>query len=213
MRVEPLPTLVVMISGSGTNLQALLDACARGDLPARVGLVVSNRRDAFGLERAARAGVPTLYMPLRGHREAGRSREDYDADLARAVRELSPRLVVLAGWMHVFSTQFLKEFPERVVNLHPALPGAFDGVDAIKRAWEAARRGDIDHTGVMVHHVVPAVDAGPVILQERVPILPGEPLADLEARVHSVEHRLIVEAVRRVLDGPAPPVAKEPEHV
>jgi len=110
---------------------------------------------------------------------------------------------VLAGWMHLFSRAFLGRFPGRVLNLHPALPGQFPGTDAIARAYEAAQRGEIDHTGVMVH-LVPdeAVDAGPVVLQEAVPIRPEDTLADLEARIHVVEHRLIVEAVRFVMSKP-----------
>ncbi len=107
--------------------------------------------------------------------------------------------------MHILSHDFLSRFANRVLNLHPALPGQFPGTDAIARAYEAARQGEIDHTGVMVH-IVPdeQVDAGPVVAQEKVPILPGESLADLEARVHQVEHRLLVEAVRRAALGPQP---------
>src|SRR5690606_6741498 len=113
-----------LVSGSGTNLQAILDACATGRIAARTELVVSNRRGAYALERAARAGVPTRYHPLRPYRDAGRSRESYDADLAELVAAARPDWVVLAGWMHVLSPAFLDRFPGRVLNLHPALPGA-----------------------------------------------------------------------------------------
>ncbi len=189
--------LAVLISGNGSNLQAIIDAIQAGTLPARVVLVVSNRREAYGLVRAARAGIPACAFPLKPYREAGRPREAYDADLAGIVAGCKPDLVVLAGWMHVLSRAFLDRFPGRVLNLHPALPGQFAGTHAIQRAHEAFRRGEITHTGVIVHWVVPEVDAGPVIAQADVPICPTDTLEDLEARVHAAEHRLLVDAIRR----------------
>src|SRR5512141_1494944 len=126
--------LVVMISGSGSNLQAILDASTAGTLNAQVTLVVSNRIAAFGLQRASNANVPTLYFPLKAYKDAGRSRETYDADLAREVSARQPDLVVLAGWMHVFSPAFLNHITTPVINLHPALPGTFPGTDAIEHA-------------------------------------------------------------------------------
>lgn len=191
-------TLAVLISGSGTNLQAIIDATRTGALDATIAVVVSNRREAFGLTRAQRAGIPTLYFPLKPYRDAGRSREEYDADLAQRVAAYAPDLVVLAGWMHVFTAAFLNRFPQRVINLHPALPGQFAGTHAIARAFDAFQRGEIDRTGVMVHWVVPDVDAGPVIASEAVPIYPTDTLDDLEARIHAVEHRLLVDVIRQV---------------
>ncbi|GAP63633.1 MAG: phosphoribosylglycinamide formyltransferase [Ardenticatenia bacterium] len=193
--------LVVMISGSGTNLQAILDACAEGRLPAEVVLVVSNRKQAFGLQRAARAGVPTLYFPLKPYKEAGRSREEYDRDLAEQVAQWSPDLIVLAGWMHILSPAFLDRFPNRVINLHPALPGMFPGTHAIQRAFEAYQRGEIEASGCMVHYVIPEVDAGPVIATARVPIFPEDTLETFEQRMHETEHRLIVEATHKALEA------------
>ena len=195
--------LAVLISGYGSNLQALIDACERGELPGvEIAVVVSNRRDAYGLERARRHGLPTIYHPLAAYREQGLSRADYDADLAAALQRHRVDWVVLAGWMHILSDAFLRHFRGRVLNLHPALPGQLPGVNSIARAYEAARQGELDRTGVMVH-LVPdeQVDAGPVIVQEEVPIRAGESLEELEGRVHAVEHRLIVEAVRRVTSG------------
>jgi formyltetrahydrofolate-dependent phosphoribosylglycinamide formyltransferase len=188
--------LIVLISGSGTNLQALLDATADGRLNAAVVLVVSNRQAAYGLVRAERAGVETLYWPLKPYRDQGRSREEYDAGLARRLAAYEPDLIVLAGWMHVLSPAFLERFPGRVINLHPALPGSFAGTDAIERAYAAFRRGELSHSGCMVHWVVPEVDAGPIVAQTAVPIEPGDSLADFEARMHRAEHELIVEATR-----------------
>lgn len=193
--------LVVMISGSGTNLQAILDACAEGRLPAEVVLVVSNRKHAFGLKRAERAGVPTLYFPLKPYKEAGRTREEYDRDLAEQVARWTPDLIVLAGWMHILSPAFLDRFPNRVINLHPALPGMFPGTHAIQRAFEAYQRGEIQESGCMVHYVIPEVDAGPVIATARVPILPDDTLETFEQRMHETEHRLIVEATRKALEA------------
>jgi formyltetrahydrofolate-dependent phosphoribosylglycinamide formyltransferase len=190
--------LVVLISGNGSNLQAIIDAVAQGTLAAQVVGVVSNRRAAFGLVRAQRAGIPTRYFPLKPYLDAGRPRTAYDADLADVVMGFAPDLVVLAGWMHVLSPAFLDRFPGRVLNLHPALPGQFPGTHAIQRAYEAFRRGEITHTGVMVHWVVPEVDAGPVIASATVPIHAGDTLEDLEARVHATEHRLLVAAIRQV---------------
>lgn len=193
--------LAVLISGSGTNLQAILDACASGDLPdTQVVVVVSNRIAAYGLQRAKACGVPTLYHPLKPYRDAGRPREEYDADLAAKLAPYAVDLVCLAGWMHVFSMAFLKHYPQRVINIHPALPGAFPGMHAIERAYEAYRRGEISHTGVMVHYAPDeGVDVGPVIVQRVVPICPDDTLETLEARIHATEHALYIEAIRQVL--------------
>lgn len=197
--------LVVLVSGSGTNLQAILDACRQGRLQASTELVVSNRRDAFALERAARAGVPTAYHPLRPYREDGRGREAYDADLAELVARARPDWVVLAGWMHVLSPAFLDRFPGRVVNLHPALPGTFPGATAVADALAAHARGEVDHTGVMVHLVPDAgVDDGPVLAARRVAIEAGDTPESLSARIHAVEHMLLVEVLADLV-GHAPP--------
>ena len=195
----PLPRLVVLISGAGSNLQAILDACAGGALSAQVALVVSNRRAAYGLTRAARAGVPTLYFPLKPYSDAGKSRAQYDADLAAQLVPLRPDLIVLAGWMHVFSPAFLSPFAGRVINLHPALPGMFPGAHAIERAYDAWRRGEIAYSGCMMHFVVPEVDAGPVIAQRIVLLQPGDTLEAFESRMHAAEHELIVESIRLAL--------------
>ena len=190
--------LVVLISGNGSNLQALIDATQVGELEAKIVAVVSNRRDAYGLVRAEQAHIPTLYFPLKTYLEAGHSREAYDADLAKMVLAYQPDLMILAGWMHVLSPAFLDRFPGRVLNLHPALPGQFAGTHAIQRAYEAFQRGEIEHTGIMVHWVIPEIDAGPVIATANVPIYTTDSLADLETRMHATEHRLLVEAIRGI---------------
>lgn len=188
--------IVVLISGSGSNLQAILDACAEGRLPADVVAVFSNRADAYGLERASQAGVPAVFFP----KDAAINRQVYDAQLAQAVLAYQPDWVVLAGWMRLLSTNFLSAFPGRVINLHPALPGAFPGTHAIERALQAYRRGEIAHTGVMVH-LVPdeGVDSGPVLAQAVVPIFPEDSLEALELRVHQEEHKLLVNTLEILL--------------
>lgn len=188
-----------MVSGSGTNLQAILDAVGDGRITAVIPLVVANRKDAYGLVRAQAAAIPTRYFPLKPYRDAGQSREQYDADLAVEIQKVEPDLIVLAGWMHIFGPAFLNQFPQQVINLHPALPGQFDGTQAIERAFAAYQRGEISHSGCMVHLAISAVDAGPVIAQRVVPILPEDALADFAARMHQAEHELIVAAVQQML--------------
>lgn len=193
---DDLPRLVVLISGSGTNLQAILDACAHGTLPAQVTAVVANRGDAYGLQRAAAAGVPTLVL----ERQLSQNRRTYDTALADAVAGYAPDWIVLAGWMRILTMAFLGRFPGRVLNLHPALPAAFPGVHAIERAFAAYERGEIDRTGVMVH-LVPdeGVDDGPVLATAEVAFAPGESLEEFTARMHQVEHWLLVDTLRRLV--------------
>ncbi len=196
---KPRPRLAAFISGSGTNLQAILDAIANGHLHADVKLVVSNRKTAFGLVRAEQAGIDTLYAPMKPYTQKGLSREQYDADLAERVSAYRLDLMVLVGWLHVFSSAFLEHFPRQVINLHPALPGMFPGMHAIEQAFAAYHRGEIEQSGCMVHYAVPEIDAGPVIGQSVVPIFPDDTLESFEARMHEHEHRLIVEAIQRAL--------------
>ncbi|NJP06016.1 MAG: phosphoribosylglycinamide formyltransferase [Chloroflexaceae bacterium] len=192
------PRLVICISGSGTNLQAIINAMITQLLPIDIVLVVSNRKRAYGLERAAAAGIPTLYVPLASYRKHPAGRRAYDADLAAQIQPYQPDLIVLAGWMHIFSPAFLDHFPQKVINLHPALPGTFPGVDAIQRAYEAYQQGAIQHSGCMVHYASPEVDAGPVIAQATVPIYPDDTLESFEQRMHATEHGLLVTALQHL---------------
>lgn len=193
--------LVVLISGGGSNLQALLDAIQAGELEAEPVLVVSNKAGVYGLERAQKAGVPTLVFPLKPYKTAGLGREKYDADLAEKVAEYRPDVIVLAGWMHILSPAFLNHFPNQVLNLHPALPGQFVGTHAIERAFEAYQKGEISYSGCMVHLAIPEVDAGPVVAQAEVAIEPGDTLESFSGRMHQAEHRLIVEATKKLVNG------------
>lgn len=191
--------IAVFISGKGSNLQALIDACGQGELNAEIVCVFSNRPRAFGLERAARAGIPTQIWRLAPYRDEGRGRDAYDADLAEAVRVVEPDLIVLAGWMHILGAHFLDAVKVPVLNLHPALPGELPGTDAIRRAFEAHQRGEMTRTGVMVHHVVPEIDAGPVVGTRIVEIGEDDSLESLSQRMHAAEHALLVESVRDTL--------------
>lgn len=191
--------LAVLISGNGSNLQALIDNTTTGVLDAEIAVVVSNQPDAFGLSRARQAGIPTEVLSLRELKKQGGDRVGYDRKLADLVGGYSPDLVVLAGWMLIVGDEFLSRFPDQVINLHPAMPGAFPGTNAIARAHAAFHRGEIKRTGVMVHRVIAEVDAGPVIVSEPVPIFSGESVADLEERIHFVEHNLIVAAIDLLL--------------
>ena len=189
--------LVVLISGNGSNLQAILNACASGELPASVVTVISNKADAYGLTRARNASVNPIYFP----KQKNESRIEYDVRLAACVAGSLPDYVILAGWMRILSSSFLSSFPNRVINLHPALPEMFPGLHAIERAYEAYQRGEIKHTGVMVHLVPDEdVDNGPVLGVQKIHFLPDESLEQFEARVHDVEHKLLVNTLKTVLE-------------
>ncbi|CAN5404230.1 phosphoribosylglycinamide formyltransferase [soil metagenome] len=187
--------LVVLVSGNGSNLQAILDACAAGELAAQVVAVISDQPDAFGLQRAHKANVPACVQP----KLTTQDRAAYDTELAATVAAFNPDWIVLAGWMRLLSSNFLDRFPERVINLHPALPGSFPGTHAIERALAAYQHGEVAHTGVMVH-LVPdvGVDSGPVLAQEVVSIQPSDTLATLQARVHATEHRILVHTLNQL---------------
>ncbi|MCA9979454.1 MAG: phosphoribosylglycinamide formyltransferase [Anaerolineales bacterium] len=193
------PRLVIMVSGSGTNLQALLDAILTDDLTAVAVLVVSNKKSAYGLVRAQNAGIPTLYFPTTPFRQTADSRAAYDRALAQEIKRHQPDLIVLAGWMRILTPHFLDQFPQQVINLHPALPGQFAGTHAIERAFEAFQQGQIQYSGCMVHYVIPEVDAGPVLVQAQVPLYATDTLDDFAQRMHATEHRIIVEATAQAL--------------
>ena len=190
--------LVVLISGNGSNLQAILDACNSGELNAKVISVISNKADAYGLTRARNAGVEAIHFP----KLENESRQEYDTRLAVYVSTCLPDYVILAGWMRILTSSFLSHFPNRVVNLHPALPNTFPGTHAIERAFDAYQRGEIEHTGIMVH-LVPdeGVDNGPVLATEIVPIHKDDTLESLEVRVNKTEHELLVNTLKNLISS------------
>jgi phosphoribosylglycinamide formyltransferase 1 len=171
----------VLASGSGTNLQALLDA-----YPENVAVVAGDKKGAFAFERARQAGVPVEHVDPAGFL----TREDFDRELAERIAAYSVGLVVGAGYIRVLSSVFLERFPA-VLNVHPSLLPRFRGLRAVERALEAG----VEETGVSVHFMVEEVDAGPVVAQEAVPVVPGDTRETLLERLHPVEHRLLVGAV------------------
>jgi phosphoribosylglycinamide formyltransferase-1 len=183
----------ILISGRGSNMQALVEAMRAGRLSTDIRVVVSNRADAPGLAWAAQAGLPTLVMP---HRDWP-SREAYDRALAGALRERGVRLVCLAGFMRVLGPTFIDAFPSAVINVHPSLLPAFPGVDAQGQAFAYG----VAVTGVTVHFVTEALDAGPIIAQRAVDVRADDTADTLRARLLTVEHALFPEAVQRVIAG------------
>lgn len=193
--------LAVLISGNGSNLQAIIDAIENQTLKnTSIVLVVSNRSKAFGIERAKKSSIQTVIHAFKPYKEANKTRADYDKDLADIVDNYRPDLVVLAGFMHILSDAFIDRFERKIINLHPALPGQFDGSHAIERAFQAFKTGKITQTGAMVHYVIPEVDKGPVIVEQRVPIDSDETLETLEEKIHAVEHKILVKAISIVLN-------------
>jgi phosphoribosylglycinamide formyltransferase 1 len=182
----------VLVSGRGTNLQALMDAAQLGELGGEVAVVVSNVEQAPALDRARRAGVRAIF---RDHR--GQKREDFDAGLAMVLRDHDVELVCLAGYMRLLSAVFLRAFPERVLNVHPSLLPAFPGLEAQRQALEAG----VKVTGATVHVVDEGLDTGPILLQEAVPVLDSDTVDSLSARILEAEHRIYPRAVRAMLEG------------
>jgi phosphoribosylglycinamide formyltransferase-1 len=185
--------LGVLISGRGSNLQALIDAIASGSLEASVALVISNREEASGLERARAAGIEAICL---SHR-SWPTRDDYDRALVRELRARDVGLVCLAGFMRLVGAPLIEAFPNRIVNIHPSLLPAFPGLEAQRQA--------IDHgvkvSGVTVHLVTAELDGGPIIIQRAVPVLPGDTPESLAERILEEEHRAYPEAVQIILDG------------
>ena len=185
--------LGVLVSGNGTNLQAILDAVARGALDARVRCVISNKSDAQALERARSAGVPALSISHKVHP----TREAFDEAVLAALREHAVEWVVLAGFMRVLTPGFLRAWGGRVVNVHPALLPSFPGVNAVKQALDHG----VKVTGCTVHFVDDGVDSGPIIAQRAVAVHEGDDEVSLGARIHRAEHELFVSVLSDIAAG------------
>ena len=185
--------LAVLVSGRGTNLDAILDACAAGALPARVVVVICDRPGAKALAVATARGIPTVIIEARAYGE----RAAFDADLVAELARHSPDLVVLAGFMRILSDGFVKRWLGKLVNIHPSLLPAYPGLHTHRRAL--ADR--VTTHGATVHFVTPALDAGPVVLQVEVPVRSNDTESMLAARVLGAEHRLYPEALKRILSG------------
>jgi len=187
------PRLGVLISGRGSNLQVIIDAIATNELRASVAIVISNVAGAPGLQRAEAARIPTLVMP---HHD-WRTRDDYDRALANTLRKHDVELVCLAGFMRRLGPSFIDAFPDRILNIHPSLLPAFPGLDAQRQAFEHG----VKITGATVHFVTAQLDAGPIVLQSAVEVLPTDTVDSLSARILAQEHRLYPRAIQLVLDG------------
>ena len=186
-------TLGVLISGRGSNLKAIIDAIADGRLQASIALVISNKADAPGLDHARHAGIETLVL---SHKDFA-SREDYDRAMVNALNQRGVGLVCLAGFMRLLSPAFVDAFPNRILNIHPSLLPKYPGLHPQQQALDDGAAV----SGATVHIVNKDLDAGPVVRQREVPVLPGDTADTLAARILEVEHRLYPEAIQQVLDG------------
>lgn len=183
----------VLISGRGSNLQAIIDAIATGRLAARIAVVISNRADAPGLERARRAGIETLVLSHKGYA----TREKYDGVLVGELKARGVELVCLAGFMRLLSPAFIKAYPNAILNIHPALLPAFPGLDAQHQAWAHG----VKISGATVHLVTEELDGGPIVLQAAVPVVDDDTSETLAARILAEEHRIYPAAIWIVLEG------------
>lgn len=186
-------SIVVLISGSGTNLQAIIDGMNNNSLPIDIRAVISNRPGVEGLKRADAAGIETIVI---NHKQFD-SRESFDAEMQKTIDSYDPELVVLAGFMRILSKGFVKHYLGRMLNIHPALLPDFPGINTHERALESA----VQQHGASVHFVTTEVDGGPIVIQGRVPVLDGDTADKLAARVLEKEHKIFPEAIRLFAEG------------
>lgn len=185
--------LVVLISGNGSNLQAIIDSIANEQLPARIVKVISNKADAYGLQRAEKAGIPQQVLAYANFS----SREEYDQALSKIIDEQQPDLILLAGFMRILSQQFVEKYKNKMLNVHPSLLPKFKGLNTHQRVLDA---GEKEH-GCSVHFVTPELDDGPVILQATVKVKSNDTAETLADRVHQQEHRIYPQAIRMFADN------------
>jgi phosphoribosylglycinamide formyltransferase-1 len=185
--------VAVLISGSGTNLQAIIDAVAAEKMPVNLVAVLSDKPDAYGLQRAAKAGIPTVAMNYKAFPD----RDAYEAQLASELAKLQPDLVLLAGYMRILPAVIVNTYAGRMLNVHPSLLPAYPGLNTYARALAAGE----EHHGATVHFVIPELDAGPAIIQYRVPVKPGDTEASLRGRVQTGEYRIYPQALRWIAEG------------
>ena len=192
INVPPLKKLGILLSGRGSNFEAIADSIKAGRLQAEIAIVISNRADAPGLESARRRGLKAQLIPSKG-----RVREEHDAEVVAALKQAQVDLVCLAGYMRLLSPEFVRAFPDQIVNIHPSLLPAFPGMDAQKQALEYGAK----ITGCTVHFVDEHLDHGPIILQKTVPVLEGDDVHSLSARILEQEHAAYSEAIALILSG------------
>ena len=185
--------IAIFVSGNGTNLQAIIDAVRTGKIMAKITLVVSDKKDAYALTRAQKANIETFILENKGFKK----REDYDKVVVKELEKRNVDLVILAGFMRLASSYFVKKYKDKMMNIHPSLLPAFKGTHGIKDAFESG----IKETGVTVHFVDEKLDHGPIIMQEKVNIDKNDTLETLEEKIHKVEHRLYPETIRLFAEG------------
>jgi phosphoribosylglycinamide formyltransferase-1 len=187
------PSIAVLVSGSGSNLQAIIDASERGDIPCRVGIVISNKADAYGLVRAKKHGIPTEVVDHKGFA----TREEFDARLVEVIQDSGAELVCLAGFMRILTPVFVRAFPNRILNIHPALLPSFPGTHGPGQALSYGVR----FSGCTVHFLDEGVDTGPIIVQAIVPVYDDDTEDTLAARILVQEHRIYPMAIRLFFSG------------
>ncbi len=192
----PSPKLLVLISGTGSNLQALIDAQQAGQLGGEIIGVISNRSSAGGLSRAQQVSIPTQVVSYAPYKALPSPRQAYDTALAEAVCSYQPDLIILAGFMRILTTQFLNHVPCPVFNLHPALPGAYAGLNAMERAWSDHEAHALARAGIMIHEVIEDVDMGPVLDTRELILSDYQSFNEFKSAMHRLEHELIVHVVR-----------------
>ncbi|MCT6856132.1 MULTISPECIES: phosphoribosylglycinamide formyltransferase [Bombella] len=184
--------IAILISGRGSNMLALMEACARPDFPAKIVLVLSNKADAAGLDTARKAGIKTLCIP---HKDYGKGREAHERAIDEAVRASGAELICLAGYMRVLTPWLVQQWQGRMINIHPSLLPAFPGL----HTHEAALKAGAKEHGCTIHLVTDGVDEGPILAQARVPVLPHDDADALAARVLEQEHRLYPETLKHFI--------------
>ena len=185
--------IVVLLSGEGSNLQAIIDQIEAGTVKAEISAVISNRADANGLNRAEKSGIPAVVLEHTHFAD----RVGFDQSLAQIIESFKPDLIVLAGFMRILTEGFVEQFQGKLINIHPSLLPKYTGLNTHKRALE---NGDKEH-GATVHYVITELDAGEIILQGVVPIRDGDTVDDLAKRVHEIEHQLYPQAIRQLIDN------------
>lgn len=186
-------TFAVFISGNGTNLQAIIDAIQAGDITAQLALVVSDREEAFGLQRAERAGIPTAVFNPKNYT----NRQSVDRDIVAFLKKQEIDFIVLAGYLRMLTPFFIQQFPKQILNIHPALLPSFKGLHGIKDAFTYG----VKVTGVTIHFVDEKMDHGPIIMQEAVTVAEEDTLESLEEKIHQVEHRIYPRAIQLFVEG------------
>jgi phosphoribosylglycinamide formyltransferase-1 len=185
--------IVVLISGNGSNLQAIINAISDGRCEAEIKAVISNKKDAYGLIRAKEQHIPTECLPHQDYP----NREAYDEALIQCIDKYQPQLIVLAGFMRILSPHFIQHYPNQIINIHPALLPKYQGLNTHRRVLEAK---ELEH-GVTIHVVTEDLDAGPILAQQSIPVLSEDTIETLEARIHKLEHQLYPKVIHEIARG------------